>query len=246
MSCRPYLESGALRQMYGLPEQAFEMLVTLLARICDHPYDPVFSAPAGVPRRRAADVGDFGFIVFGRRSRRSGPRFRPRVDRLRPHAVGRDGGQVSAAAPARRDGVGAAAWRVEPGGAGILPGHAAAAGAGVTWQYPVAGAGEHPRQPPGRQPPAARPVQAGRAVPGCSPSGRRGRPEAWVCGGSLPVGGPRRSPAPENPLRLQAGRAHHHQHHHVEEQLRERAQGRLPVPERGEHAHPRGSRDRRD
>lgn len=64
MSCRPYLESGALRQMYGLPEQAFEMLVTLLARICDDPYDPVFSAPAGVPRRRAADVGDFGFIVF--------------------------------------------------------------------------------------------------------------------------------------------------------------------------------------
>ena len=64
MSCGPYLESGALRQMYGLPEQAFEMLVTLLARICDDPYDPVFSAPAGVPRRRVADVGDFGFIVF--------------------------------------------------------------------------------------------------------------------------------------------------------------------------------------
>jgi hypothetical protein len=38
--------------------------VTLLARICDDPYDPVFSAPTGVPRRRVADVGDFGFIVF--------------------------------------------------------------------------------------------------------------------------------------------------------------------------------------
>jgi hypothetical protein len=61
---RPYLESGALRQMQGLPEQAFDMLVTLLARICDDPYDPVFSAPTGVPRRRVADVGDFGFIVF--------------------------------------------------------------------------------------------------------------------------------------------------------------------------------------
>jgi hypothetical protein len=55
---RPYLESGALRQMHGLPEQAFDMLVTLLARICDDPYDPVFSAPTGVPRRRVADVGD--------------------------------------------------------------------------------------------------------------------------------------------------------------------------------------------
>ena len=64
VSYRPYLESGALRQMHGLPEQAFDMLVTLLARICDDPYDPVFSAPTGVPRRRVADVGVFGFIVF--------------------------------------------------------------------------------------------------------------------------------------------------------------------------------------
>ena len=48
MSYRPHLESGALRQMHGLPEQAFGVLVTLLARICDDPYDPVFSAPTGV------------------------------------------------------------------------------------------------------------------------------------------------------------------------------------------------------
>jgi len=27
----------ALRQMYDLPEQAFDVLVTLLARICDDP-----------------------------------------------------------------------------------------------------------------------------------------------------------------------------------------------------------------
>ena len=49
MSYRPYLESGALQQMQGLPQHAF---------------DPVFGAPTGVPRRRVADVGDFGFIVF--------------------------------------------------------------------------------------------------------------------------------------------------------------------------------------
>jgi len=49
VSYRPYLESGALRQMHGLPEQAFDMLVTLLARICDDPYDPVFSAPNPAP-----------------------------------------------------------------------------------------------------------------------------------------------------------------------------------------------------
>jgi hypothetical protein len=64
VSYRPFLESGALRQMQGLPEQAFDMLVTLLVRICDDPYDPVFSAPTGVPRRRVADISDFGFIVF--------------------------------------------------------------------------------------------------------------------------------------------------------------------------------------
>jgi hypothetical protein len=65
VSYRPYLESGALRQMHGLPEQGFDMLVTLLARICDDPYDPVFSAPTGVPRRRVADVGDFGAMSRG-------------------------------------------------------------------------------------------------------------------------------------------------------------------------------------
>ena len=64
MSYRPHLESGALRQMHGLPDRAIEMLVTLLARVCDDPYDPVLSAPTGVPQRRVADVGDFGFIVF--------------------------------------------------------------------------------------------------------------------------------------------------------------------------------------
>jgi hypothetical protein len=40
------------------------MLVALLARTCDDPYDPVFSAPTGVPRRRVADLGDLGFVVF--------------------------------------------------------------------------------------------------------------------------------------------------------------------------------------
>lgn len=64
MSYRAYLEPSALRQMAGLPDDALDMLVRLLARICGDPYDPVFSAPTGIPRRRAADLGDFGFIVF--------------------------------------------------------------------------------------------------------------------------------------------------------------------------------------
>ena len=39
------------------PPEAFDMLVRTLARICDDPYDPVFSAPVPpVPGRRVADL----------------------------------------------------------------------------------------------------------------------------------------------------------------------------------------------
>ena len=45
MTYRPRLEQPVLRQMPGLPGDAFDLLVRTLARICDDPYDPVFSAP---------------------------------------------------------------------------------------------------------------------------------------------------------------------------------------------------------
>jgi hypothetical protein len=61
VSWRPWLEDLVLRQMQDLPSEAFDMLVRTLARICDDPYDPVFSAPAPpVPGRRVADLEDFG------------------------------------------------------------------------------------------------------------------------------------------------------------------------------------------
>jgi len=51
--------------MQDLPSEAFDMLVRTLARICDDPYDPVFSVPVPpVPGRRVADLGGFGFIEF--------------------------------------------------------------------------------------------------------------------------------------------------------------------------------------
>jgi hypothetical protein len=50
--------------MHGLPEQAFDMLVTLLARICDNPYDPVSAPRLECRNGGAADVSDFGFTVF--------------------------------------------------------------------------------------------------------------------------------------------------------------------------------------
>jgi hypothetical protein len=59
---RPWLEDRALRQMQGLPSEAFDMLVRTLARICDDPYDPVFSAPVPpAPDRRVADLGRLRF-----------------------------------------------------------------------------------------------------------------------------------------------------------------------------------------
>jgi hypothetical protein len=65
VSWRPWLEDRALRQMRGLPSAAVDTLVQTLVRICDDPYNPVFSVPVPpVPGRRVADLGDFGFIEF--------------------------------------------------------------------------------------------------------------------------------------------------------------------------------------
>jgi hypothetical protein len=65
VSWRAELQGEALRQVYGLPAPAFELLVRTLARICDDPYDPLFSSP--VPSsggKRVADLSDSGFIEF--------------------------------------------------------------------------------------------------------------------------------------------------------------------------------------
>lgn len=66
MSYRPWLEERALRQMGGLPPDALDVLVRTLARICDDPYDRLFSRAVRVedPQERMAELGDFGFIEF--------------------------------------------------------------------------------------------------------------------------------------------------------------------------------------
>jgi hypothetical protein len=62
---RPRLEQAVLRQMPGLPSDAFDLLVRALARICDDPYDRLLSMPAGKdPHERMAELDDSGFIVF--------------------------------------------------------------------------------------------------------------------------------------------------------------------------------------
>ena len=66
MSYRPWLEERALRQMGGLPPEALDVLVRALARICEDPYDRLFSRAVrnDDPRERMAELGDLGFVEF--------------------------------------------------------------------------------------------------------------------------------------------------------------------------------------
>ena len=66
MSYRPLLGEQVLRQMRGLPAGGFDLLVQVLARICEDPYDRLFSRAmqANDPTRRMAELGDFGFVEF--------------------------------------------------------------------------------------------------------------------------------------------------------------------------------------
>ena len=66
MSYRPLLGEQVLRQMRGLPAGGFDLLVQVLARICEDPYDRLFSRAvrASDPTRRMAELGDFGFVEF--------------------------------------------------------------------------------------------------------------------------------------------------------------------------------------
>jgi hypothetical protein len=65
VSYRPQLEARVLRQMRGLPDDAFDTLVRVLARVCADPYDRVFSVPVTTDdRERMAELDDSGFITF--------------------------------------------------------------------------------------------------------------------------------------------------------------------------------------
>src|ERR1700759_5779174 len=66
VSYRPLLGEQVLRQMRGLPAEGFDLLVQVLTRICEDPYDRLFSRAirADDPARRMAEIGDFGFVEF--------------------------------------------------------------------------------------------------------------------------------------------------------------------------------------
>jgi hypothetical protein len=62
---RPWLEESALRQMAGLPDEAFDTLARLSSRICDDPYARLLRvAVTDDGRSRMAELGDTGFITF--------------------------------------------------------------------------------------------------------------------------------------------------------------------------------------
>jgi hypothetical protein len=62
---RPWLDAGVLRQMDGFPDGALDTLTRLLGRICEDPYDRLFSRPLEDDlRARLAELGDDGFIEF--------------------------------------------------------------------------------------------------------------------------------------------------------------------------------------
>ena len=66
MSYRPWLKERALRQMRALPDEALDVLVRALVRICKDPYDRLFSKAVrdDDPRERMAELGDLGFAEF--------------------------------------------------------------------------------------------------------------------------------------------------------------------------------------
>jgi len=66
VSYRPWLEDRALRQMDGLPAEALDLLARAMARICDGPYDRLFSVAMrdDAPSERMAEFGDLGFMEF--------------------------------------------------------------------------------------------------------------------------------------------------------------------------------------
>lgn len=65
MNYEPRLENPVLRQMRDLPEEAFDTLVSVMARICEDPYDRLASKPTlADARMRMAELGDGGFIEF--------------------------------------------------------------------------------------------------------------------------------------------------------------------------------------
>ena len=65
MSYRPEFEGGALVQLNGLPQAAFDVLVERVAVLVSEPWDAAVIPPANDPAyRRAVFDGGYGLLSF--------------------------------------------------------------------------------------------------------------------------------------------------------------------------------------
>jgi hypothetical protein len=58
------LSGRALKQVYGLPGQAFEDLVEAMAEVIDYPDDPLRTFPTSDPYVRRAEFGEAGLVTY--------------------------------------------------------------------------------------------------------------------------------------------------------------------------------------
>jgi hypothetical protein len=64
---RASIEPDAVRQIHGIPDEALNELVRLMARVCEDPYDAVLSLPVrpgDLSERMAEIAGGRGFVEF--------------------------------------------------------------------------------------------------------------------------------------------------------------------------------------
>lgn len=64
MTYRAELSGRALKQLHGLPEQAFDSLIQVMADVIAYPDDPLRTFPTSDPYVRRADFGEAGLITY--------------------------------------------------------------------------------------------------------------------------------------------------------------------------------------
>ena len=64
MTYRAELSGRALKQMHGLPGQAFDSLIEAMTEVIDYPGDPLRTFPTGDPYVRRIEFGDAGLITY--------------------------------------------------------------------------------------------------------------------------------------------------------------------------------------
>jgi len=61
---RAELSGRALKQIHGLPGQAFDNLIGAMAEVIDYPDDPLRTFPTSAPYVRRVEFGDAGLITY--------------------------------------------------------------------------------------------------------------------------------------------------------------------------------------